>query len=82
MHRIFWEYASDANFAKNAGFKVVENLETMKLYIVNFFMKNRLTIYGIVEKTTQKLIGSIDLRVRERERILVGLFIPIIGGED
>ncbi|WP_223804643.1 GNAT family N-acetyltransferase [Lactococcus protaetiae] len=58
------EYASDVNFAKNAGFKIVEDLEAMKLDIVNFFMKNRLTIYGIVEKTTQKLIGSIDLRVR------------------
>jgi len=58
-----FEYASDEETARFVSFEPYENLDRTKEGIAGFFMKDPLAKFGIVEKASGKLIGTIDFRI-------------------
>lgn len=58
-----FEYASDPEVARYVSFPQHESLEMTEESIVQYFIPQRLFCWGIVDKKSQKLIGTIDLRL-------------------
>lgn len=62
-----FEYASDAETTKYV-FETHKNLEDTQENIAKYFLASPLGKYAIVEKETRKMIGTIDLRVDEKDK--------------
>jgi len=61
-----FSYASDPQLATNAGFKVAVTLEDTQNDIATWFETNRLNIWGLEDKLSGRLIGSIQLKITGR----------------
>ena len=59
-----FEFTSDPEVARYVTYPPHENLDVTKEGIVNYFIPNRLETWGLVEKASNKLIGTLDLRVK------------------
>ncbi|WP_081165033.1 GNAT family N-acetyltransferase [Lactococcus garvieae] len=60
---VIFEYASDPEVVQYVSFPQHTSREVTEVSIVNYFIPNRLNCWGIVDKESHKLIGSIDLRL-------------------
>lgn len=59
-----FEFTSDSEVARYVTYPPHENLDVTKEGIVNYFIPNRLENWGVVDKTTNKVIGTISLWVK------------------
>ena len=57
-------YHSDPEVMRYMNMKRHENLEATQQAIVDFYMTNRLNVWGIEEKNTKKIIGDIYLALK------------------
>lgn len=62
-----FEYSSDEKTVKYIGFDVHKSIEDTEEAIVNYFIPNRLITWGIIDKENKKLIGTIDLRIKNKQ---------------
>ncbi|WP_213495462.1 GNAT family N-acetyltransferase [Lactococcus formosensis] len=58
-----FEYASDPEVARYVSFPVHKDLSMTEESIVDYFIPQRLFCWAIVDKRSQKMIGTIDLRL-------------------
>ena len=58
-----FEYCSNPEVVKSLTISPHETIDVSKDGIVNYFMSNRLTSWAIVDKESQKMIGTIDMRI-------------------
>ncbi|MDR2833741.1 MAG: GNAT family N-acetyltransferase [Streptococcaceae bacterium] len=61
-----FEYASDLDVVEYLTFPVHQSIEDTEKSIADFFMPNYLTSWGIVEKSSGKFIGAIDIRLGQK----------------
>lgn len=61
-----YEYASDEETVRFV-FEKHQNVEETRKNIANYFMKEPLGKYAIVLKETKKMIGTIDIRLKEEK---------------
>ncbi|MDR0299847.1 MAG: GNAT family N-acetyltransferase [Streptococcaceae bacterium] len=59
-----FEFTSDPEVARFVTYEPHESIEITQAGIVNFFIPNRLSTWGIVYRATNKVIGTIDLRIK------------------
>ncbi|AYG00071.1 GNAT family N-acetyltransferase [Lactococcus allomyrinae] len=59
-----FEFTSDPEVARYVTYPPHENLDITKDGIVNYFIPNRLENWGIVDKATNKVIGTIALWIK------------------
>ncbi len=59
-----FEFTSDPEVVRYLTWEAHENIEQTKEAIVNLFILKRLRIWGIVDKKTNKLIGTIELGLK------------------
>ncbi|WP_374284533.1 GNAT family N-acetyltransferase [Lactococcus sp.] len=58
-----YDYTKDEACVKFISLKPSQSLEETQIGIATYFMENRLTCWGIVDKTTDEFLGTIDMRV-------------------
>ena len=58
-----FEYGSDPETVRFITIPPYEDIEATKAGIADFFVRNRLVSWGIVEKKSNQFIGTIDLRL-------------------
>ncbi|HBC90047.1 MAG TPA: N-acetyltransferase [Lactococcus sp.] len=64
-----FEYASDPEVVRYVTFPEHKSLEMTEESIVNYFIPNRLICWGVVDKQSGKMIGTIDLRLEGDQAI-------------
>lgn len=62
-----YEYASDEKIAIALGSLPFTSIDKVKSLISSYYMDNRLTNWGIVDKTTNKFIGVINLKIDKNQ---------------
>lgn len=58
-----FEFTSDPEVARYVTYEPHQNVEVTQEGILDYFIPNRLNCWGIVDKASNQVIGTIDLRV-------------------